>query len=78
MHFIERQSNTEAGNKELILKFGSQLDYSLKSLQNTVIGSVCDQYQLLKSMEEQMSSFLAKKCEVRRRKYWIHKFFFFC
>ncbi|XP_020087658.1 kinesin-like protein KIN-5B [Ananas comosus] len=63
---MERQSNKEAGNKELILKFGSQLDYSLKSLQNTVVGSVCDQHQLLKSMEEQLSSFLAKKCEATK------------
>ncbi|ONK62329.1 uncharacterized protein A4U43_C07F2770 [Asparagus officinalis] len=60
---IERQANTETGNKGLIMSFGSQLDQSLKSLHKTVIGSVCEQHQILRSMGEHVSSFIAKKCE---------------
>ncbi|XP_072983221.1 kinesin-like protein KIN-5B isoform X2 [Typha latifolia] len=63
---IERQSQTQKENKELIQNFGSDLHNSLKTLQNTVVGSVCEQHQFLRYMEERMSTFLANKCEAAK------------
>ncbi|XP_072958976.1 kinesin-like protein KIN-5B isoform X2 [Typha angustifolia] len=63
---IERQSQTQKENKELIQNFGSELHNSLKTLQNTVVGSVCEQHQFLRNMEERMSTFLANKCEAAK------------
>ncbi|XP_010920785.2 kinesin-like protein KIN-5B [Elaeis guineensis] len=63
---LERQSKIETENQGLILTFGSQLDQNLKSLHEIVIGSVCQQHQLLKSMEEHVNSFIATKCEATK------------
>ncbi|EHA8586465.1 hypothetical protein COCNU_scaffold000429G000020 [Cocos nucifera] len=64
---IERQSKIETENQGLILTFGSQLDQSLKSLHETVMGSVCQQHELLKSMEEHVNSFITTKCEANQK-----------
>ncbi|KAJ6842801.1 kinesin-like protein KIN-5B [Iris pallida] len=63
---IERQENIGIGNKGLVLTFGSQLDQSLKSLHKTVIASVCEQHQVLQTMEEHLGSFIATKCEAAK------------
>lgn len=60
---IDNKSKIEAGNHELILTFGSQLDQSLKSLHKTILSSVSHQQQHLKCMEEHVGSFLASKCD---------------
>ncbi|KAL5716614.1 hypothetical protein ACHQM5_009753 [Ranunculus cassubicifolius] len=63
---IDRKSKMGKENHGLILTFGSQLDQSLKSLHKTVLGSVCQQQQQLRCMEEHISSFLASKCDASR------------
>ncbi|CAL9196791.1 unnamed protein product [Musa hybrid cultivar] len=63
---IERQSQIEAKNHGLVVDFGSELDQSLKTLHRMVIGSICENHESLKSMEEYVSSFVAAKCEAAK------------
>ncbi|URE18655.1 KISc, partial [Musa troglodytarum] len=62
----ERQSQIEAKNHGLVVDFGSELDQSLKTLHRMVIGSICENHESLKSMEEYVSSFVAAKCEAAK------------
>ncbi|CAL9149954.1 unnamed protein product [Musa hybrid cultivar] len=62
----ERQSQIEAKNHGLVVDFGSELDESLKTLHRMVIGSICENHESLKSMEEYVSSFVAAKCEAAK------------
>lgn len=56
----------EAENHDIVLTFGSQLDQSLKNLHRTILGSVSQQQQEIRCMEEHVSLFLASKNDVRR------------
>ena len=56
----------ETENRDLVLAFGSQLDQSLKDLHESILGSVSQQQQQLKGMEEHVCSFLASKCDVSK------------
>lgn len=40
------------------------LDHSLRALQSTVVGSVCEQHKFLRTTEEQIFSYFEKKCMV--------------
>ncbi|GFZ11044.1 ATP binding microtubule motor family protein [Actinidia rufa] len=57
---LDQKNKLEAENQGLLLTFGSQLDQSLKDLHKTILGSVSQQQQQLRCMEEHVSSFLAK------------------
>ncbi|KAK1392615.1 kinesin-like protein KIN-5B [Heracleum sosnowskyi] len=61
---IDKKSRLEAENQGLLLEFGSQLDQSLKNLHKTILGSVSQQQQELKCMDENFDSFLASKFDV--------------
>lgn len=63
--FTDQKDRMEAENQSLVLSFGSQLDQSLKGLHKTILGSVSQQQQQLRCMEEHAQSFLASKCDVR-------------
>ncbi|KAK9127151.1 hypothetical protein Syun_015948 [Stephania yunnanensis] len=63
---IDQKNNRERENYGLIMNFGAQLDQSLKGLHKTVLGSVSQQQQQLRSMEEQICSFLASKCDASK------------
>ncbi|PIA52990.1 hypothetical protein AQUCO_01000689v1 [Aquilegia coerulea] len=63
---IDRKNKMESENHGLVLTFGSQLDQSLKNLHRTVLGSVSQQQQELRCMEEHIGSFLASKCDASR------------
>ncbi|KAM0948242.1 putative plus-end-directed kinesin ATPase [Dioscorea sansibarensis] len=63
---IERQTKIETENQGLVLNFGSHLDQNLKDLHKTVLGSLCQHQQVLRSMEEHFNSFLAAKSEATR------------
>ncbi|KAJ0962271.1 hypothetical protein J5N97_030099 [Dioscorea zingiberensis] len=63
---IERQTKIGTENQGLVLNFGSQLDQSLSDLHKTVIGSVCQHQQALRSIEEHVRSFLVAKSEATR------------
>lgn len=58
---LDQKNRLEAENQGLLLTFGSQLDQSLKDLHKTILGSVSQQQQQLRCMEEHASSFLASK-----------------
>ncbi|KAL7248280.1 hypothetical protein ACSBR2_003069 [Camellia fascicularis] len=58
---LDQKNKLEAENQGLLLNFGSQLDQSLKDLHKTILGSVSQQQQQLRCMEEHVSSFLASK-----------------
>ncbi|KAK3151235.1 hypothetical protein QOZ80_3AG0243380 [Eleusine coracana subsp. coracana] len=60
---LERQSKTEAENEGLLSDFRSGLDRSLRVLQRTIVGSVCEQRKILESMNEQMKSYFSAKTE---------------
>lgn len=60
---LERQSKTDSENRGLLFSFRSQLDESVGLLHNTVVGSICQQRQLLESMTEQMNSYFSAKSE---------------
>ncbi|URE18654.1 KISc, partial [Musa troglodytarum] len=64
--YHSRQSQIEAKNHGLVVDFGSELDQSLKTLHRMVIGSICENHESLKSMEEYVSSFVAAKCEAAK------------
>lgn len=55
----------EAENQSLVLTFGSQLDRGLKDLHKTILGSVSQQQNQLRCMEEHVHTYLASKCDVR-------------
>ncbi|XP_058215072.1 kinesin-like protein KIN-5B [Rhododendron vialii] len=58
---LDQKNRLEAENQGLLLNFGSQLDQSLKDLHKTILGSVSQQQQQLRCLEEHASSFLASK-----------------
>ncbi|KAK9664306.1 hypothetical protein RND81_14G032400 [Saponaria officinalis] len=64
---IDEKNKLEAQNHKLVLTLGSQLDQSLKDLHKTVLGSVAQQQDQLKFMDENMSSFLASKDDVTKK-----------
>lgn len=55
----------EAENQNLVLTFGSELEQSLKGLHKIILGSVSQQTQQIRSMEEHIRTYLASKCDVR-------------
>ncbi|KAF6164372.1 hypothetical protein GIB67_037529 [Kingdonia uniflora] len=61
----DHKNKKETENHGLVMNFGSQLDRSLRSLYETVLGSVFQQQRQLQCVEEHMCSFLAGKCDVR-------------
>ncbi|KAF8397540.1 hypothetical protein HHK36_016458 [Tetracentron sinense] len=63
---IERKNMKETKNRGLVMTFGSQLDQSLKNLHKTVLGSVSQQQQQLRCMEEHAYSFIASKCDATK------------
>ncbi|RWR95465.1 kinesin-like protein KIN-5B [Cinnamomum micranthum f. kanehirae] len=63
---IDRKDKMEVENQGLVLTFGSQLDHSLKSLHKAVVGSVSQQNQQLRCMEENVCAFIASKCEANK------------
>ncbi|THG15600.1 hypothetical protein TEA_009148 [Camellia sinensis var. sinensis] len=63
---LDQKNKLEAENQGLLLNFGSQLDQSLKDLHKTILGSVSQQQQQLRCMEEHVSSFLASKYDATR------------
>ncbi|KAG8649247.1 kinesin-like protein KIN-5B [Manihot esculenta] len=60
---LDQKDKMEAENQRLILIFGSHLDQSLKDLHKTILGSVSQQQQQIRCMEEHARSFLASKCD---------------
>lgn len=62
----DHKDKLESENQSMLLKFGSQLDQNLKELHRTVLGSVSQQQQQLRTMEEHSHSFLAHKYDVRK------------
>lgn len=62
----DQKDKLESENQGMLLKFGSQLDQNLKDLHRTVLGSVSQQQQQLRTMEEHTHSFLAHKYDVRK------------
>lgn len=64
--FAEYKNSMEAENQSLVLTFGSQLDQGLKDLHKTIIGSVSQQKQQLRCMEEHVRTHLASKSDVRK------------
>ncbi|GMP50696.1 hypothetical protein CsSME_00017210 [Camellia sinensis var. sinensis] len=63
---LDQKNKLEAENQGLLLNFGSQVDQSLKDLHKTILGSVSQQQQQLRCMEEHVSSFLASKYDATR------------
>ncbi|XP_010253301.1 PREDICTED: kinesin-like protein KIN-5B isoform X2 [Nelumbo nucifera] len=63
---IDQKNRMEKENQELLLTFGACLDQNLKSLHKTVLGSVSQQHQQLRCMEEHISSFIASKCDASK------------
>ncbi|OIW05778.1 hypothetical protein TanjilG_23564 [Lupinus angustifolius] len=60
---IERKDKIEEGNRILIQKFQSQLALQLEDLHKLVAGSVMQQEQQLKEMEENVHSFVLTKSQ---------------
>ncbi|KAB1224008.1 hypothetical protein CJ030_MR2G007944 [Morella rubra] len=60
---LDQKEKMEAQNQSMVLTFGSQLDQCLKDLHRTILGSVSQQQQHLRCMEEHASSYLASKCD---------------
>ncbi|CAA7042218.1 unnamed protein product [Microthlaspi erraticum] len=63
---LDQKDKLESENQSMLLKFGSQLDQNLKDLHRTVLGSVSQQQQQLRTMEEHTHSFLAHKYDATR------------
>lgn len=70
----DQKDKMEAENQNIVLLFGSQLDQRLKDLHKTILGSVSQQQQQLRGMEEHTQSFLASKCDVRREIFTLSNF----
>ncbi|KAI5325565.1 hypothetical protein L3X38_034639 [Prunus dulcis] len=60
---LDQKDRMEAENQSLVLTFGSQLDRSLKDLHKTILGSVSQQQNQLRCMEEHVHTYLASKCD---------------
>ncbi|KAF3442909.1 hypothetical protein FNV43_RR16827 [Rhamnella rubrinervis] len=58
---LDYKNRMEAENQSLVLTFGSQLDRGLKDLHKIIIGSVSQQKQQLRCMEEHVQTHLASK-----------------
>ncbi|ESQ52380.1 hypothetical protein EUTSA_v10016170mg [Eutrema salsugineum] len=63
---LDQKDKLESENQSMLLKFGSQLDQNLKDLHRTVLGSVSQQQQQLRTMEEHTHSYLAHKYDATR------------
>ncbi|KAL9237653.1 hypothetical protein vseg_012174 [Gypsophila vaccaria] len=63
---IDEKNKMETQNHKLVLTLGSQLDQSLNDLHKTILGSVAQQQDQLKSMDENLCSFLASKDEATK------------
>ncbi|KAM7509768.1 hypothetical protein LguiB_008643 [Lonicera macranthoides] len=61
---IDHKNRLEAQNHGVLMAFGSQLDQSLKDMHKTILGSVSQQHEQLRCMEEHVCSFLARKCDL--------------
>ncbi|CAN1275072.1 Kinesin-like protein KIN-5B [Linum perenne] len=64
---LDQKDEMETENQRMVLRFGSQLDQSLKDLHRTILGSVSQQQHHMRSMEEHAQSFLASKCDVSKK-----------
>lgn len=69
---IDQKDRMEEENQSLVLTFGSQLDRSLKDLHKTILGSVSQQQNQLRCLEEHVHSSLASKCDVREILFLIY------
>ncbi|PRQ43350.1 putative plus-end-directed kinesin ATPase [Rosa chinensis] len=63
---LDQKDRMEEENQGLVLTFGSQLDRSLKDLHKTILGSVSQQKNQLRCMEEHVHSYLASKCDATK------------
>ncbi|XP_062006172.1 kinesin-like protein KIN-5B isoform X2 [Rosa rugosa] len=63
---LDQKDRMEEENQGLVLTFGSQLDRSLKDLHKTILGSVSQQQNQLRCMEEHVHSYLASKCDATK------------
>ncbi|XVE61822.1 hypothetical protein DITRI_Ditri06bG0070100 [Diplodiscus trichospermus] len=63
---LDDKDKVEAENRSIVLTFGSQLDQRLKDLHKTILGSISQQHQQLRCMEEHAHSFLASKCDATK------------
>ncbi|PPS00356.1 hypothetical protein GOBAR_AA20313 [Gossypium barbadense] len=63
---LDDKDKMEAENQSIVLTFGSRLDQRLKDLHKTILGSVSQQHQQLRCMEEHAHSFLASKCDATK------------
>ncbi|XP_060968909.1 kinesin-like protein KIN-5B [Cannabis sativa] len=61
---LDHKDRLESENRNLVLTFGSDLDKSLKELHKVIIGSVSQQTQQIRSMEEQVHINFASKFDV--------------
>lgn len=62
----DQKDMMEVENRNMVLTFGSHLDQSLIDLHKTILGSVSEQRQHLRCMEEHVESFLASKTDVSK------------
>ncbi|KDP35584.1 hypothetical protein JCGZ_09022 [Jatropha curcas] len=60
---LDQKDKMEAENQRQILNFGSHLDQSIKDLHKTILGSISQQQQQIRCMEEHAGSFLASKSD---------------
>ncbi|XP_068668252.1 kinesin-like protein KIN-5B isoform X3 [Aristolochia californica] len=60
---LDHKNKIETENQRLVLAFGSELDRNLKDLHKIIVGSVSQQHENLRCMEEYVGSFIASKCE---------------
>ncbi|KAJ6742130.1 KINESIN-LIKE PROTEIN KIN-5B [Salix viminalis] len=60
---LDQKDKMEVENRNMVLTFGSHLDQSLIDLHKTILGSVSEQRQHLRCMEEHVESFLASKTD---------------
>ncbi|KAL5740666.1 hypothetical protein ACOSP7_029548 [Xanthoceras sorbifolium] len=60
---LDQKDKMEEENQSIVLSFGSQLDQRLKDLHKSILGSISQQQQQLRCMEEHAQSFLASKCD---------------
>lgn len=60
---LDQKDKMEVENRNMVLTFGSHLDQSLIDLHKTILGSVSEQRQHLRCMEEHTESFLASKTD---------------
>ncbi|KAL6138686.1 hypothetical protein ACLB2K_063965 [Fragaria x ananassa] len=63
---LDQKDRMEEENQSLVLTFGSQLDRSLKDLHKTILGSVSQQQNQLRCLEEHVHSSLASKCDATK------------